>query len=53
MLDGNDAVRTMNRRFRFTEGEPEEREADGRTITVYPISLRREDRRQPTKGSTS
>ncbi len=60
VLDGNDAVRTMNRRFRFTEGEPEEREADGRTITVYPISLRREDRRKPKasptdqrKGSTS
>ena len=55
VLDGNDAVRTMNRRFRFTEGEPEEREAGGRTITVYPISLRREDRRQKSqaKGSSS
>ena len=45
VLAGNDAVRTMNRRFRFTEGEPEQREVDGRTITVFPILLRREDRR--------
>ena len=45
VLAGNEAVRSMNRRFRFTEGEPEVREADGRTITVHPISLRREDRR--------
>ncbi|MFL6160201.1 MAG: GNAT family N-acetyltransferase [Marmoricola sp.] len=40
----NEAVRAMNRRFRFTEGEPETRE-DGRVF--YPISLRREDRRMP------
>lgn len=45
VLDHNEAVRLMNRRFRFTEGDPETREADGRTITVIPISLRREDRR--------
>ena len=50
VLDGNDAVRTMNRRFRFTEGTPEEREVDGRTIRVFPILLRREDRRGP-RGS--
>lgn len=42
--EGNDAVRMMNKRFRFTEGEPETR-ADGRVF--YPITLRREDRRQP------
>jgi hypothetical protein len=36
----------MNRRFRFVEGEPESREADGRTITVIPISLKRENRRR-------
>jgi hypothetical protein len=56
VLEGNDAVRTMNRRFRIVEGESEHREVDGRTITVYPISLRREDRRQKKeqrKGSTS
>ncbi len=51
VLAGNDAVRAMNRRFRFTEGEPEQREVDGRTITVHPISLRREDRRTP-KGTS-
>lgn len=45
VLDLNESVRMMNRRFRFTEGEPEEREVDGRTIRVIPISLRREDRR--------
>ena len=59
VLEGNDAVRTMNRRFRFAEGEPEQREVDGRSITVHPISLRRENRRQKKaqpegqKGSTS
>ena len=54
VLEGNDAVRTMNRRFRFAEGEPEQREVDGRTITVIPISLRRENRRREgQKGSTS
>lgn len=47
VLDGNDAVRTMNRRFRFTEGPPEQREVDGRTLTVFPIALRREDARRP------
>ena len=54
VLEGNDAVRQMNRRFRFTEGEPEHREVDGRTITVHPISLRRENRRKPKaeKGTT-
>lgn len=45
VLADNEAVRSMNRRFRFTEGPGETREADGRTITVHPISLRREDRR--------
>ncbi len=46
----NEAVRTMNRRFRFTEGEPETRQAaDGSTVTVIPISLRREDRRGARK----
>jgi len=45
VLEGNEAVRTMNRRFRFVEAPPEKREVDGRSITVHPISLRREDRR--------
>jgi L-amino acid N-acyltransferase YncA len=52
VLAGNDAVRAMNRRFRFTEGEPEQRVVDGRRITVHPISLRRENRRQK-RGSSS
>ncbi|MBO9522523.1 MAG: GNAT family N-acetyltransferase [Nocardioidaceae bacterium] len=46
--EDNEAVRTMNRRFRFTEGEPRTLE-DGRVF--YPISLRREDRR-PTRKTT-
>lgn len=50
VLDGNEAVRVMNRRFGFTEGEAAERETDGRRITVFPIQLRREDRRQPKRG---
>jgi RimJ/RimL family protein N-acetyltransferase len=47
----NEAVRTMNRRFRFTEGAPRTLE-DGRVF--YPISLRREDRRpsRTTQEST-
>lgn len=40
----NEAVRMMNRRFRFTEGEPRTTD-DGRVF--LPISLRREDRRLP------
>ncbi|HEX4189373.1 MAG TPA: GNAT family N-acetyltransferase [Marmoricola sp.] len=47
VLEGNEAVRAMNRRFRFTEGEPVTYD-DGRVF--YPISLRREDRRQPKEG---
>ena len=46
----NESVRAMNRRFRFVEAEPETREsADGSTVTVIPISLRREDRRGARK----
>lgn len=46
VLEQNQAVRMMNRRFHFAEGEPDERSVDGRTIKVIPISLRREDRRE-------
>ena len=46
VLEHNTVVRQMNRRFRFTEGTPEQRYADGREITVIPISLRKQDRRQ-------
>lgn len=45
VLSENEAVRSMNRRFRFVEGPGEVRTSDGRTITVHPITLRREDRR--------
>ena len=45
VLEQNEVVRLMNRRFRFVEGEPEERTVDGRTISVIPISLCRSDRR--------
>lgn len=45
VLAHNEAVRLMNRRFRFTEGEPEDREVDGRSITVIPIRLAKADRR--------
>jgi RimJ/RimL family protein N-acetyltransferase len=50
VLEHNEAVRAMNRRYRFTEGTPEEREVDGRTIKVIPISLRRQDRRRPRRS---
>lgn len=45
VLAENAAVRMMNRRYRFVEGEPEDRIVDGRTVTAIPISLRRQDRR--------
>ena len=51
VLEHNEAVRAMNRRYRFTEGMPEEREVGGRTIRVIPISLRREDRRRPRRSN--
>lgn len=51
VLEHNAVVRQMNRRFRFTEGEPETRTADGREITVYPIRLHKDDRRKP-KGNS-
>ena len=47
VLEHNSVVRQMNRRFRFTEGEPELRYADGRELTVIPIKLTRADRRKP------
>jgi RimJ/RimL family protein N-acetyltransferase len=49
VLEHNTVVRQMNRRFRFVEGTPEVRYADGREITVIPISLRKQDRRQGSK----
>ncbi|WP_020392747.1 GNAT family N-acetyltransferase [Kribbella catacumbae] len=50
VLEHNTVVRQMNRRFRFTEGEPELRYADGRELTVLPIKLTRDNRRKP-KGT--
>ena len=50
VLEHNTVVRQMNRRFRFVEGEPETRYAEGREITVLPISLNKHNRRKP-KGN--
>lgn len=50
VLEHNAVVRQMNRRFRFTEGTPETRYADGHELTVIPIRLRREDRRTQGKS---
>ncbi|MFF0266591.1 GNAT family N-acetyltransferase [Kribbella sp. NPDC004536] len=50
VLEHNAVVRQMNRRFRFTEGTPETRYADGRELTVIPISLRKQDRRNQGKA---
>lgn len=47
VLEHNTVVRQMNRRFRFTEGEPEYRYADGRDLTVLPIKLTKDNRRKP------
>ncbi|MGW7686710.1 GNAT family N-acetyltransferase [Kribbella sp. NPDC054772] len=49
VLEHNAVVRQMNRRFRFAEGTPQTRYADGREITVIPISLRKQDRRHQGK----
>ncbi|WP_432886223.1 GNAT family N-acetyltransferase [Kribbella sp. CA-245084] len=49
VLEHNAVVRQMNRRFRFVEGTPEVRYADGRELTVIPISLRKQDRRTQGK----
>ena len=49
VLEHNTVVRQMNRRFRFAEGEPETLYADGREITVMPISLRKQNRRTQGK----
>ncbi|WP_329005149.1 GNAT family N-acetyltransferase [Kribbella sp. NBC_00709] len=49
VLEHNAVVRQMNRRFRFAEGPPEVRYADGRELTVIPISLRKQDRRTQGK----
>jgi RimJ/RimL family protein N-acetyltransferase len=46
VLEHNAVVRQMNRRFRFVEGEPEQRKVDGRRLIVIPISLARADRRR-------
>jgi RimJ/RimL family protein N-acetyltransferase len=45
VLENNAPVRQMNRRFRFVEGIPERRHADGRVVVVVPISLGRQGRR--------
>ncbi|HYN97891.1 MAG TPA: GNAT family N-acetyltransferase [Pilimelia sp.] len=49
VIEHNAVVRQMNRRFRFTEGAPQEREAGGRPVVVIPITLRRADRRRPAR----
>jgi UDP-4-amino-4,6-dideoxy-N-acetyl-beta-L-altrosamine N-acetyltransferase len=46
VLADNTAVRRMNRRFGFTEGEAEEREFGGRTVRSLPIRMHRSDRKR-------
>ncbi|MFI7078662.1 GNAT family N-acetyltransferase [Micromonospora sp. NPDC049903] len=46
VLADNTVVRQMNRRFRFVEGVGRTEVHDGREITVVPISLERDNRRQ-------
>lgn len=53
VLASNTVVRQMNRRFRFTEGPPEDRFVDGREVTVYPLSLHRADRRPTRRKAAS
>ncbi|WP_433014284.1 GNAT family N-acetyltransferase [Kribbella sp. CA-294648] len=50
VLEHNTVVRQMNRRFRFTEGEPEYRYADGRDLVVLPIKLTKDNRRKPKEN---
>ena len=49
VLEHNEPVRMMNRRFRFTEGEPIARTSRNREITVIPVQLLRENRRGQKK----
>ena len=49
VLEHNESVRMMNRRFRFTEGDPFRRTSGDQEITVNPIQLRRENRRGQKK----
>jgi UDP-4-amino-4,6-dideoxy-N-acetyl-beta-L-altrosamine N-acetyltransferase len=41
VMENNTVVRRMNRRFGFTEGEPDVVPIDGDDVTVYPIHLSR------------
>ena len=50
VLEDNTVVRRANRRFGFTEGPPEERDVDGRTVRYRQITLRRAERRTASKG---
>lgn len=50
VLADNESVRSMNRRFRFVEGPAETRTVGDRSVTLHPISLRREDRRGARKA---
>lgn len=50
VLADNEAVRSMNRRFRFVEGPAQTRTVGDRTVTLHPITLRREDRRGARKA---
>lgn len=45
VLEHNESVRALNRRYRFTEGTPEERQIDGRRLVAIPVTLLRENRR--------
>jgi RimJ/RimL family protein N-acetyltransferase len=41
VLEHNTAVRQMNRRLKFVEGRPVQRQVNGRTVTVIPLVLSR------------
>lgn len=47
VLPQNEAVRQMNKRLGFVEGEPFEQKNGDTVVTAIPVRLRREDRRTP------
>lgn len=53
VLEENTVVRRMNRRFGFTEADPETREVDGRSARVRRLRLHRDDRRARTRQEQS
>lgn len=53
VLEDNDVVRRSNRRLGFVEGEVEQRDVDGETRRVVPVTLARADHLQRRTARTA